>query len=69
MLDVVEFIGSGISSIDFFSNCDLLTTEDVLIQQGAMVTSTAKADAQFVDEIVVFKGAGVQGIGASGCYT
>lgn len=34
-----------------------------------MVTSTAKADAQFVNEIVFFKGAGVQGIGTSGCYT
>lgn len=34
-----------------------------------MVTSTTKVDAQFVNEIVFFKGAEVQGIGSSNCYT
>lgn len=34
-----------------------------------MVTSTAKADAQSANKIVFSKGAGVQGVGTSGCYT
>ena len=34
-----------------------------------MATSIAKADAEFVNGIVFFKGAGVQGTGTFGCYT